>query len=482
MQSKRIKMNPALIAREKECEQLRECLITERSEFVIVCGRRRIGKTFLVDQFFDQKYDFSFVGVHKAKTITQLRNFAKAIRLYSGKRTSPFSNWYDAFDALEEYLETLPNDRKKVIFIDEMPWIDTNRSTFVEALENFWNGWANRRYDIVLIASGSATSWMADNLIENQGGLHNRITRRIYLAPFTLGETEQYLKSQGFYWARYDILQCYMLTGGVPYYLSLLNRKLSVAQNIDLLCFDENGSLRMEFNELYPALFGHAENYVGVVSLLFQHKSGLTKQQLAKHTKLNGQVLKTVLENLEQCDFIARRELFGSKSTLIYRLVDYYTIFYYKFIADKHKLDDKWWSHHIDDTGIKVWQGLSFELICMQHHKQIKQALGISGMATSVYTWQCKPDSSKDIPGAQVDMIIERADRMIHLCEMKFAQKPYNITSEYEQKLRQRMWIFDTLTKNKKPLVHTFVTTYGLGEGKHHSIVHSEVTMDDLFN
>lgn len=228
-------MRPVLIARQRECEQLAESLKSNRSEFVIVCGRRRIGKTFLVDQFFNNEYDFTFVGVHKAKTVVQLRNFAKAIRQYSGKKPTRFLDWYDAFDALEEYLETLPTERKKVIFIDEMPWIDSQRSTFVSALENFWNAWANRRYDIVLVASGSATSWMADKLIDNQGGLHNRITRRLYLEPFTLAETEQYFKSFDSPLTRYDILQCYMFTGGIPFYLSLMNPQMSVAQNVDML-------------------------------------------------------------------------------------------------------------------------------------------------------------------------------------------------------------------------------------------------------
>lgn len=445
-------MKPVLIARQKECEQLADSLKSNRSEFVIVCGRRRIGKTFLIDQFFKNEYDFTFVGAHKAKTATQLRNFAKAIRQHSGKKPSPFSDWYDAFDALEEYLGSLPADRKKVIFIDEMPWIDTSRSTFVEALENFWNGWANRRYDIILIASGSATSWMADNLLENQGGLHNRITRRIYLEPFTLGETEEYFKSQDFYWTRYDMLQCYMLTGGVPYYLSLLDPKLSIAQNIDVLCFDENGPLRKEFNELYPALFNHAENYINIVALLYQHKSGLTRKEIAQNSKLNGKFLNTILENLEQCDFIAKMELFGRESTMVYRLVDFYTLFYFKFIAEKHKLDGQWWSHHLDDAGIRSWQGLSFELVCMQHHRQIKKALGISGMATTVSTWKCGPDKESNLPGAQIDMIIERADRMIHLCEMKFSQKAFNISGDYEKKLRDRMWLFDTKTKTRNRL------------------------------
>lgn len=474
-------MKPVLIARQRECELLTESLKSSRSEFIIVCGRRRIGKTFLIDQFFHNEYDFSFVGAHRAKTTIQLRNFAKAIRQYSGKKPAPFADWYDAFDALEEYLETLPTDRKKVIFIDEMPWIDTSRSTFVEALENFWNGWANRRYDIVLIASGSATSWMADKLIENQGGLHNRITQRIYLKPFTLGETETYFKSQDFYWTRYDMLQCYMLTGGVPYYLSLLNPKLSIAQNIDALCFDEKGPMNKEFNELYPALFTHAEQYVNVVTLLYHHKSGMTRTEIAKAINVNGAMLNTILDNLEQCDFIDKMEMFGREKCLVYRLIDFYTLFYFKFLANRHSLDEQWWSHHLDDADIRAWQGLSFELVCMKHHRQIKKALGISGVATTVSTWHCQPDEKKQLPGAQIDLIIERADRMIHLCEMKFAQKPYNISAEYEKRLRERMWLFDLKTKNRKPLVHTFVTTFGLGEGKQHSIVHSEVTMDDLF-
>lgn len=475
-------MKPVLIARQRECEQLAESLKSNRSEFVIVCGRRRIGKTFLVDQFFNNEYDFTFVGAHKAKTAIQLRNFAKALKQYSGKRSDPFKDWYDAFDALEEYLDNLPTDRKKVIFIDEMPWIDTSKSTFVEALENFWNGWANRRYDIVLIASGAATSWMANKLIANQGGLHNRITRSIFLEPFTLGETEEYLKQQGFYWMRYDILQCYMVTGGVPYYLSLLNPKLSVAQNIDTLCFDERGPLRNEFSELYPALFSHSENYINIVTLLYQHKSGMTRKEISNSSKLNGTALNTILENLEQCGFIDKVGTFGRESCLVYHLVDFYTLFYFKFIAGRHSLDPQWWSHHLDDAGVRSWQGLSYEMICLRHHQQIKKALGISGMATTVSTWRCAPDEKKGLPGAQIDMIIERADRMIHLCEIKFSQKAYNITAEYEKKLRDRMWLFDLKTKNKRTLVHTFITTFGLGEGKHHSIVHSEVTMDDLFN
>ena len=472
---------PVLIGRHKECEILNECLTSPRSEFVIVCGRRRIGKTFLVDQFFNGRYDFSFVGKHRTPTKTQLSYFARELKKYSGRKYGPFANWYEAFDALEDYLESLPDDKKKTIFIDEMPWIDTQRSTFVSALENFWNGWANRRYDIVLIASGSATSWMADNLIENQGGLHNRITRRIYLSPFTLAETEEYFRSQGSPLTRYDILQCYMFTGGIPFYLSLMNPQLSVAQNIDLLFFDKNAPLRKEYDELYSALFSHVDSYLKVIELLNSRKSGMTRAEIAKNTVLSGTFLTTILNNLEQRDFIERYEIFGRKSA-IYRLMDFYTLFYFKFIHGHHSKDEAWWSHNIDDPGIRSWMGLAFELVCMRHHTQIKKALGISGIGTNITTWKCSADEEAGTPGAQIDMLIERSDRVIHLCEMKFSEQEYPITGDYEMRLRNRMGIFKQKTKTRKAVVHTFVTTFGIGQGKHSSIVHSEVTMNNLFD
>ncbi len=471
-----------LIARGRECDELDACIQSDKSEFVIICGRRRIGKTFLVDKYFDGKFDFKYVGGHNLRTREQLQNFAKALKKYSKTKQPEFKDWTEAFDALEEYLESLPDDKRKVIFIDEMPWMDTSRSNFVSALENFWNGWAAAQYNIVLIATGSATSWMTGKLIKNRGGLHNRITRRIYLAPFNLQETEEYLKRRKSSWDRYEILQCYMLTGGVPFYLDMIEPRDSMAQNIDRLCFAEGAPLRGEFEELYHAVFTNAESYIDVVRLLGQHRHGLTMSEMRKALKLkSGATLSRIVDNLEKCNFIGKRAVFGRKSEVVYRLIDFYTLFYFKFIEKDNTLDRMWWTHNLNKSNITAWQGLTFETICMEHHQQIKKALGISGMATEVSTWRCATDKEKELPGAQVDMIIERADRMIHLCEMKFSQKPYNITADYEKRLRDRMYIFDLKTKNKKPLVHTFVTTFGLGEGKHHSIVHSELTMDNLF-
>ncbi len=476
-------MTNKLIARHKECNQLKRCLESDQSEFVIVYGRRRIGKTFLIEQFFDKTYDFKFVGGHKLSSKNQLANFAKALKKYTKNKFSEFESWTDAFDALEDYLESLPSGRKKVVFFDEMPWIDTQRSDFVSALEYFWNSWGASQEDILFIATGSSTSWMVENLIENQGGLHNRITESIYLRPFSLAETEEYLSKRKFPKDRYQTLQFYMLTGGVPYYLSLLAPRESVAQNIDRLCFDPRGKLRMEFDELYNALFHNAQTYVKVVKILAENKIGLTRKEISEKTHISGSTLSGILKNLERSDFIAKRLQYGNKKKdSVYRLIDFYTLFYYKFIESDGSQDKLWWTHNLSSPSILSWMGLTFELICLEHHEQIKRGLGIGGMATSVSTWRHMATKGNLAPGAQVDMVIERADRIIHLFEMKFSTKKFKITRDYEKKIRERLWLFQEVTKTSKAVVQSFVTTYGLDNPTSWSIVHSELTMDDLFS
>ena len=476
-----------LIGREKEISELQRSMNSDRSEFVIVYGRRRVGKTFLVDNFFHYQYDFSYVGGHRLSKAKQLRNFAKAMKQYAKLPSQPkFSDWDEAFDALENYLESLSSEKRKVVFFDEMPWIDTPQSEFVDALEMFWNGWANRRNDIVFVASGSSTSWMVDKLVENQGGLHGRITNNIYVRPFTLQEVELYLKSRGFSWDRYQILQTYMVIGGIPFYYSLLNVKESLVQNIDRLFFRKNGELQIEFEELYHALFSNSDKYTTIVKLLNGKREGMTREEIMTATKLDSSVLSKILRNLERCDFIIRYTQFGNKKKgAIYRLIDFYTLFYYRFIEGFNAWDEQWWSHNFQSPAVEVWQGLAFELICLVHLNQIKHKLGISGISTEASSWRYKPPKQEGKStiggGAQIDLLINRADRIINLCEMKFSVAPFTISEAYEKLLRNRIEIFCTQTKSNKSIVHTFITTFGVADGSHRSIVQSEVTMDDLF-
>lgn len=458
-------------------------MASEQSEFVIVYGRRRVGKTYLVDEFFKRKYDFSFVGGHKLSTKKQLRNFAKAMKRYAHLSKQPkYADWSEAFDGLTEWIESLPEDRKKVIFIDEMPWIDTAKSDFVEELENFWNSWAARRRDIVLVASGSATSWMIDTLVENQGGLHCRITSNIYLRPFTLQECEEYVRSRRCGWDRYQITQAYMILGGVPFYWNLLDPQESLVQNVDRLLFARNGILRIEFDELYNALFTNAERYVQVVQLLARHKEGLTRAEIGAKAKMEGKTLTTVLKNLERCDFVLRYSQYGNKvKDAIYRLCDFYALFYQAYVESNTSLDEQWWSKHFQTHEVEAWEGRTFEMVCMLHTNAIKHRLGISGIATEISSWRYVPEKESGERGAQIDMVIERADRVIHVCEMKFSIGQYVLTSAYAKYMGDRAELFRVKTKTRYAVVPTLVTTYGVADGANSDAIQSQVTMEDLF-
>lgn len=468
-----------LIGRKTEIAELLRCYSNDRSEFVMVYGRRRIGKTFLINQVFKDKMAFSYTGAHRQNASQQLQNFALELKKHS---KSPFSlapkNWSEAFTMLADYLEASPQKERKVIFFDEMPWIDTPHSDFVNALEYFWNAWAARRDDIMLVACGSATSWMVDKLIKNQGGLHNRITSRIYLRPFMLSECKEYLYNARCQWDDYQIAQCYMAIGGIPFYLSLLDSTKSLAQNIDELFFKKGGRLEGEFDELYNVLFNDAEKYIQIVEALAEKAEGLTRQEIMEHTRLQGGGLTRMIENLERCDFISAYTKFGSKKKgTIYRLIDFYTLYYLRFISKAHGHDEHFWTHHIDTPQITTWQGFAFENLCLVHLNQIKNRLGISGMATYASSWRSTSSDQK----AQIDLVIERSDRIINLCEMKFSKEPYIITKDYENRLRNRMAIFRAETKTRKSLAITFVTTFGVLRNTHAGIVQSEVRLEDLF-
>ena len=468
-----------LIGREREIDELNRCYTSDRAEFVIVTGRRRIGKTFLVNSVYADQYAFCYTGGHNLTTTQQLHKFSIALRQYGYKPTAATTaaNWFEAFEALQELLQGIASKdgKRKIIFIDEMPWIDAAKSDFVEALEYFWNSWGALQDDVMLIASGSATSWMNDKLVANKGGLHARITKQIVLEPFSLKEVEEYLTCAGAHWNRFQIAQTYMVLGGVPFYLSLLDTSKSFAQNVDELFFSRNASLRLEFGELYHALFSNAQLYVAIVEALARKRKGLTRAEIAENTKIKSSALTQYLNNLEKCGFIECYQQYGKKVRgLTYRLIDFYTLFYFKYIANNRDMDPKWWSNNMLSASVSAWQGFSFELLCLVHLPQIKDALGISGIASSVSQW--KNETS------QIDLIIDRADRIVNLCEMKFSNAPFEITKAYAERLRNRMADFCVATKCKKGISNTFVTTYGVKQGKHSSIVNNQVLLDDLFN
>jgi len=467
-------MKESIIGRTSEKAELQKIFESGKAEFVAIYGRRRVGKTFLIKEFFENEIVFSVAGLAKGNTRLQIKNFYKTIqRYYSSIKESP-KDWIDVFDILIRYIETL-GDGRKVILLDELPWMDTPKSGFISALEHFWNGWASSRKDIVLVVCGSATSWMMDKLIDDHGGLHNRLTKRMFLRPFSLSECESMLSSMGMDLSRYEIAICYMILGGIPYYLSLLDSRKSLTQNIDSLLFSEDGDLHNEFENLYSALFKNSEDYINVVTALSKVRGGLSRSEIVEKTGIaTGGTLTKILKNLISCGFVRKYKDMGEGKEDVFQLVDFYTLFYFRFLCDKHTYEEGYWMSIQGTSKFYSWAGLSFEILALQHISQIKQSLGISGVMTNEYSWRN--------PNAQIDLVIDRKDMTVNLCEMKFSEDDYRIDEDEDAKLRRRISSFkDSLGKESNSVRLTLVTTYGLAGSKYNSRVNDIIVLRDLF-
>lgn len=477
------------IGRKHEKQLLTKYLKTDCSEFIAVYGRRRVGKTYLIQQVIGEDVAFYVAGIHKASKKMQLENFMYAIP-HEGKIPDEAKTWLQAFHALEDYIEQLPKGRK-VIFIDEMPWMDTPKSCFVGALENFWNGWACRRNDIKLIVCGSATSWIINKLIRARGGLHNRVTHKIPLNPFTLSETKQFLDKRGFRLNKKDVAETYMILGGVPYYLNQLDKGESIPQNIDRILFNKNGELHDEFQDVFESLYKNAKKHLKVIAALASKGKGLNRKEILEQTGLpdNG-TSSDILEELEQCGFIrgydsyvteekARRRKGGEERhspDCLYQIVDPFTLFHYQVFVG-HSRDAHYWSGVYNSPKHSTWAGLSFEMLCLNHAEQIKKALGINGIHAEVMSWLGKGENRS----AQIDMLIDRADGHLNLCEMKFYRGAYAMTQKDEDDIERKIRVLQEATKTDKSIIVTMITREGLKRNEHANIVQREVGLEELF-
>lgn len=474
-----------IIGRIEEQEILGKALASKQPEMVAVLGRRRVGKTFLIQSVFKGRIDFEITGTQNATKDEQLINFVFEIGRIANNDfpiKTP-NNWMEAFILLIQLLEKREKtNEKQVVFFDELPWLATAKSGFLRALGFFWNSWASKK-NIVVVICGSATSWMIQKVVNHTGGLHNRITRQIYLAPFTLKETEDYLVSREVFFSRYQIVQLYMAIGGIPHYLNAVEGEgRSAIQNIEKICFSKNGLLRNEFSRLYPSLFANAENHITIIKALSISQQGLTRQKIIEITKLaNGGSLSRTLEELEHSGFISIYYPFDKKKKeKLYRLTDEYSLFYLQFMQNKIHEGDDIWSRLSQTQEYKTWSGYAFENICLKHIPQIKVALGISGIYSLSSTFYKK--GTKKSKGTQIDLLLDRNDHTINLFEIKFYKSIFSIDKKYAEALREKMDVFQNMTKTKKQLNWMLITTFGL---KHNSnsigLIQKVLTLDDLF-
>ena len=469
-----------MIGRISEQNDLNRLYDSKESEFVAIYGRRRVGKTYLVREVFEGRFAFVHTGKSEGGMRAKLSHFRKSLEEWGAGRVPALKTWDDAFDALKK-IPTAANGEKKVMFIDEMPWMDTPRSGFLSALESFWNEWASARKDILLIVCGSAAAWMTKNLFRNRGGLHNRVTARICLAPFTLGECARYAEERGLVMGRGELAECYMILGGIPYYWRNLQPELSLAQNIDRLFFRENAPLKGEFGEVFRSLFRNATSHEKVIAALARKKAGMTRGEIvaAAGRGLAG-TLTDILETLAVSGFVRRYRMPGKKKReSIYQLIDNFTLFHFRFL-DGAASDENFWQATALSPSRAIWRGLAFERLCLQHVRQIRAALGISGIHVETYAWHHAPDDVWP-EGAQIDLLLDRSDGVVNVCEMKFCSDIYVIDAATEAALMRKLAAFAGVTRTRKAVHLTLVTTFGLQRNAHSGRVQSEVTLEDLF-
>ena len=477
-----------IIGRKKEQEDLLTLYRSKKSEFAAIYGRRRVGKTFLVNSVFGEQFAFkhtglsSYDGSDKITMADQLHAFHYSLLRYGKEEGTPApKNWLEAFYQLEKLLTAKSDGKKQVIFIDELPWMDTPKSKFISAFESFYNGWASARDDIFLIICGSSSSWIIKNIVNNKGGLYNRLTCQIKLLPFTLKETEDFFRFKNVEMERYDIVRAYMAFGGIPYYLGYVKPGLSIEQSIDEAVFREKAPLRGEFKRLFNTLFAHSDKYVKIVKVLSGRNYGFTRAEIAQKTGISaGGGLTDCLEKLDEADFVeAYRPVLSATREEYYRLKDCFCIFWLRFVDGKSNIDNHFWQNNSAAKKIAVWQGIAFEQICMSHLDSIRRALGINGIDTTASSLVIS--SEKPGEGAQIDLVIKRGDGHVNLCEMKFYSSEVAVDQKENLKLRNRKDAFRQRYKVKGTVFLTLVTTFGLKYGAYSGIYSNVLTLEDLF-
>ena len=467
-----------IIGRPLEINKLKEIKDKKEASLVAIYGRRRIGKTFLIRNFFKDEIIFEITGLYKGTPNDQLENFRNELnKRIIGSEVKKIKNWLSAFQSLETLIQQSENKKKRVIFIDEFPWIASKGSKFLMAFENFWNQFAVRQKNLILVICGSAASYMVKNIIKNKGGLHNRLTEKICLQPFSLKETANYLKSKNVKYSQYDIAQLYMIIGGVPHYLNKIKPTESVAQNIDRLCFQTDGELTMEFDLLFASLFDNSEKHLLIVKSLATSLRGLTRNELLTKTKLpSGGDTSSKIEELIQSGFIEEYAFYKNKSHLKrFRLSDEYSQFYLKYIRSNKLNGPGTWINLQKSQSFKSWSGFSFENLCLKHIQSIKKTLGVSYIYTQASSW------FND--NAQLDLIIDRDDNVINLCEIKFVNNEYQLTKSDYLNIKNKLFEFEKETKTRKSKFITLITTFGLKTNEYsNEIITNTLTLKDIFN
>ncbi len=475
-----------MVGRKREIKELNRLYDHNQAELAAIYGRRRVGKTYLVDETFAGRITFRHAGLSPADENArgllklQLEHFYNSLVLHGMEETEKPKSWMEAFLLLEKFLQKIDDGARQLVFLDELPWLDTARSGFIRAFEGFWNTWGCHRKNLMVIVCGSANSWIQDKLINNHGGLYNRVTYEMKLSPFTLSECEEFYESSHVRLSRYDIVQSYMIFGGIPYYMGYVNGELSLAQNIDHLFFARNAALRDEYDRLFASVFVNPGALKSIVQLLYTRNAGFTRREITEKLGItDGGRLSRNLNALIASDFIVKYVPFGlNKREEHYKLIDPFCIFYLHFINGQRRVNEKFWQQNVTSAPVTIWRGFAFENVCFNHVHQIKRALGISGVISAHSAWSKK---SGDEAGTQIDLLISRNDNVINMCEMKYYGGKFSVDKNYYAVILRRQEILAEEVSRKAAIRSTLITTFGLLHNEYSGVFTNVITLDDLF-
>ncbi len=482
-----------LVGRDNEKTKLDHLLHSNESELLAIYGRRRVGKTFLIRQFFKGKgFFFEIVGQKNASYQTQLDNFHQSIRetFMPDLPIKKPESWKEAFSILTSFIRYHQQNRKIILFFDELPWLATKRSGLLEALDYEWNSQWSKIDNLIVIVCGSAASWILEKLINAKGGLHNRITDTIHLHPFSLSETALYLKSKGIRLKPMQILELYMVMGGIPHYLRQIKKGQSSTQIINSLCFHKDGFLFSEFNRLFESLFDHSDVHNIIIREIAKKRNGISREALLKATGLtSGGTFKKRIMELRESGFIEEFIPFDKrKKEFMIKISDEYTLFFLNWIEPvQHKgtikYNPNYWLNMANTPLFKIWSGYAFESVCIKHIDCVLKCLDIRNMAGEVGSWHHHASAKSDYPGAQIDLIIDRNDNAMNICEIKYSSNIFTIDKNYAKSLINKMSVFEDKTRTKKQLFLTMITTHGIKQNIWSAdLVDSEVVLSHLLN
>lgn len=481
------------LIRDKAIKMLNDFFKSKRSEFLAIYGRRRVGKTFLIKNYFiQQKCIFlPITGIQNGSFLDQRTACCQQISniFFNGINITIPDSWLQIFEIINNAINSTSKKKIVVLFFDEFPWLATAKSRLLQALEYYWNQFWSNDKRVKLIICGSLASWIIKNIINNTGGLYNRVTYRLALQPFDLYETECFLKNNGVQLTDQQITSIYMVTGGIPLYLEQIKKGLSANQNIDRVCFSSNGLLTNEIEELFKSLFSNSDIFIKLTREIAKHRYGITKSDLSKILDISqsGRLVER-LKELEDAGFIMAFLPYQHREKGMYfRVIDEYTLFYFRWIEPNLRSIRRlvkpkgFWLEKAQGNAYKSWCGYAFESICYKHINLIMRKLNLKPSALP-FTWRYAPKKGDNTNGAQVDLLFDREDDAITLCEIKYTDSPFMVDKEYAQKLRKRIAIFKKKTRTKKQLFLALISANGLTKSMYlEDMVSGMVKLEDLF-